>query len=178
MTKSTSRRSRPPRAEPAPQKAQHNTSDGTADSEDEEQRERYREMLEEYRTILPGVQVLLAFLLTAPFAARFADLDSLGRNLFMVAIISTAVAMLLFLTPTALHRIAPQTRRDERVRVAVRAAIAGMVMVAVGVVTAIYVVTRFIYGNTEAASVAGIVGGLAVVLWFLVPLVRRARDGD
>lgn len=42
----------------------------SSDSQDE-QCERYRELLEELRTIIPGAQVLFAFLLTLPLASRF-----------------------------------------------------------------------------------------------------------
>lgn len=139
-------------------------------------RDRYREVLEEYRTILPGVQVLLAFLLTVPFSQRFEQLDDLGRGLFMLAIISTAVAMLLFLMPAAFHRIAPNADREQRVRLAIRASVGGMVAVATSVVTAIYVVTRFVYDNTVAAYVGGVILGLAATLWFLLPLGRRLLD--
>jgi hypothetical protein len=51
-----------------------------ADEKDkEEERERYRELLEELRTIIPEAQVLFAFLLTVPFAARFSQIDSCGK---------------------------------------------------------------------------------------------------
>jgi uncharacterized membrane protein len=157
---------------------------GSADAneaEEEQLRDRYREALEEYRTILPGVQVLLAFLLTVPFSQRFEQLDDLGRDLFMVAIVSTAAAMLLFLMPTAFHRIAPDADREQRVRLAVRATVAGMLAVATAVVTAIFVVVRFVYDDTLAAYVAGVILGLAATLWFVLPLGRRlldARAGD
>ena len=147
-----------------------------SDADQEKLRDRYREALEEYRTILPGVQVLLAFLLTVPFSQRFEQLDDFGRDLFMLAIVSTAIAMLLFLMPTAFHRIAPDADREQRVRLAVRATVAGMMAVATSVVTAIFVVTRFVYDDTVAAVVAGSILALAVTLWFLLPLGRRLLD--
>ena len=147
-----------------------------SEADEEQLRDRYREALEEYRTILPGVQVLLGFLLTVPFSQRFEQLDDLGRDLFMVAIVSTALAILLFLMPTAFHRGAPDADREHRVRLAVRATIAGMVAVATSVVTAIFVVARFVYDDTVAAYVAGSILGLAVTLWFLIPLRRRLLD--
>lgn len=143
--------------------------------QDEEHRERYREVLEEYRTILPGVQVLFAFLLTAPFSPRFERLDEVGRNLFMLAIVSTAVSIVLLLSPTAYHRIAPRAGREKRLRVATRAAVGGLATVATAVVTAIFVVTRFVYDNDVAALLAGLIAGLALVLWFAIPIVRRFR---
>jgi uncharacterized membrane protein len=152
------------------------SSADTNEAEEEQLRDRYREALEEYRTILPGVQVLLAFLLTVPFSQRFEQLDDLGRDLFMVAIVSTAVAMLLFLMPTAFHRIAPDADREQRVRLAVRATVAGMLAVATSVVTAIFVVVRFVYDDTLAAYVAGVILCLAATLWFVLPLGRRLLD--
>ncbi|MEX2532681.1 MAG: DUF6328 family protein, partial [Nitriliruptoraceae bacterium] len=59
---------------------------GSSKADEEQLRDRYREALDQYRTILPGVQVLLAFLLTVPFTQRFEQLDDLGHQLFMVAI--------------------------------------------------------------------------------------------
>lgn len=143
--------------------------------DENEQRERYRELLEEFRTIIPGVQVLFAFLLTAPFSSRFSELDAVGRNSFMVALVSTALSTLLFLTPTSYHRIAPRSERGERIELAVRMAVAGLVMLAVGITAAVFLVTRFIYGSTEAVVVAGTIAVVAVVLWYLVPLARRIR---
>ncbi len=148
----------------------------SSEADEEELRDRYREALEEYRTILPGVQVLLGFLLTVPFSQRFEQLDELGRGLFMLAIVSTAIAILLFLAPMAFHRGAPDADREHRVRLAVRATIAGMLAVATAIVAAIFVVTRFVYDDTVAGVVAGSILGLAVTLWFLLPLGRRLLD--
>ncbi|MEX2532915.1 MAG: DUF6328 family protein [Nitriliruptoraceae bacterium] len=152
------------------------SSVGSSKADEEQLRDRYREALEEYRTILPGVQVLLAFLLTVPFTQRFEQLDDLGRELFMVAIISTVIAILLFLTPMALHRGAPDADRKHRVRLAIWATSAGMMAVAISVVTAVFVVTRLVYDDTVAAVVAGSILGLAITLWFLLPLGRRMLD--
>ncbi len=41
-------------------------------------RNRYEVLLQELRASLPGVQILSAFLLTAPFSQRFDELDDLG----------------------------------------------------------------------------------------------------
>jgi hypothetical protein len=45
-----------------------------------ELRDRYYGLLQELRVVLPGVQVLVAFLLTAPFATRFGQVDDAGRR--------------------------------------------------------------------------------------------------
>ena len=41
------------------------------------------ELLQELRVMLPGVQVLFAFLLTVPFSARFGEVTPLQRAVFL-----------------------------------------------------------------------------------------------
>src|SRR4029077_299561 len=82
----------------------------------DELRSRYYGLLQELRVLLPGAQVLVAFMLTAPFAARFSELDDVGRSLFGVALVSGSLAIISFATPSALHRFGPRTERSERLR--------------------------------------------------------------
>lgn len=153
--------------------------DETEPESQEELRERYRELLEELRTINPGVQVLFAFLLTAPFSARFAELDAVGRNSFMVALLSTTASALLFLAPASYHRLAPRSVRSERVRLTIWMALSGLTTLAIGMTAAVFLVTRFIYGSGEGIAVGASLAAFAVTLWFLLPLSRRlqARGG-
>src|SRR5680860_150888 len=123
----------------------------------DEERERYRELLAELRTVLPGVQVLFAFLLTAPFSARFSALDALGRSGFAVALVSAALSTVLLLAPTSYHRVAPRENRELRLRVAVALTVIGMLTLLVSIVAAVFVVTRFIFGMRE-----GLIVGAAV----------------
>jgi Kef-type K+ transport system membrane component KefB len=142
---------------------------------DPETRERYRELLEELRTILPGVQVLFAFLLTAPFSARFTELDEFGRDLYTAGLVGTALAMVVFLAPTSYHRIAPRRARADRLRSAIRMTVTGMLILAGSVSTVVYAVLRFIFGSDVANVVTILVAGAIVVLWYGVPLLRRAN---
>ena len=75
----------------------------------EELRKRYEMLLQELRVVLPGVQVLMAFLLTAPFAQRFDDLDDTGRRAYLVALVSALASTICLLTPTVFHRVADRT---------------------------------------------------------------------
>lgn len=140
---------------------------------EEELRDRYRELLEELRVILPGVQVLFAFLLTAPFSSRFPDLDLVGRRGYFVALVGAAASTLLLLTPTAYHRLAPDADRARRLRIAVRLTVAGLATLGTAIVAALFVVTRFVFENTAATVVAGGLLLLGAVLWYGLPLHRR-----
>ena len=141
----------------------------------DEQRERYSELLQELRTLLPGVQVLFAFLLTAPFAARFEQLDTVGRHGHAVAMVSAALATLLFLAPTSYHRIAPRQERRRRLRLGIALTIAGMVALAVSIGASVFVVTRFVYGNTPAVAMTAGLAVVVAILWYALPLRRRIR---
>lgn len=144
--------------------------DGTGDPET---RERYRELLEELRTILPGVQVLFAFLLTAPFSSRFTELDEFGLDLYAAGLVGTALAIVVFLTPASYHRIAPRRARADRLTTAIRMTVAGMLILAGSVTTVVFVVLRFIFGAGVAALVGGLLTGTILLLWYVVPLLRR-----
>jgi hypothetical protein len=55
--------------------------------------------------MLPGVQVLLAFLLTVPFTQRFVTLSSGERGVYFAAVALTSLAIVLLMTPGVQHRI-------------------------------------------------------------------------
>jgi hypothetical protein len=138
-----------------------------------EERQRYRELLEELRTILPGVQVLFAFLLTAPFSQRFGDLDEFGRDLYAVALIGTALVAVVLLSPASYHRIAPRRERAGRLRTAIRLMVVGMLLLGASMTIAVFTVMRFIFGSGVGVAVAAGLVGVLLVLWYVVPLLRR-----
>ena len=143
---------------------------------EQEDRERYRELLEELRVVLPGVQVLFAFLLTAPFSARFEELDSVGLNGYFVALISAALSTVMFMTPTSYHRIAPREDRSRRLRFAVRLTMGGMATLVLAIAAAVFVVTRFVFGVGAAGILAGGVLAAAGLLWYAIPVRRRLAN--
>src|SRR2546422_935131 len=63
------------------------------------------ELLGELRVALPGVQVLFAFLLVAPFNQRFGSVSSFERALYLCALLLTLLASILLIAPTLLHRL-------------------------------------------------------------------------
>ena len=69
----------------------------------DELRSRYGMLLQELRVILPGVQILSAFLLTAAFSQRFGELDVWGRRAYGVALTASIISVTCLLAPTMLH---------------------------------------------------------------------------
>lgn len=145
----------------------------------DEERRRYRELLEELRTMIPGAQVLLAFLLTVPFAARFGQVDETGKTVFVVSLMCAAAATVLFLAPAAYHRFADRSDRRARLRFGVRTAVVGLMLLGLAVAGVTFVVVRFLFGGVLAGTLAGALAALAFGLWVVVPIVDRHRsDGS
>jgi MFS family permease len=136
----------------------------------EELRKRYGMLLQELRVVLPGVQVLMAFLLTAPFAQRFADLDDTGRRAYLVALVSALASTICLLTPTVFHRVADRTARRVRLVWSVRLAVAGIVLLAVSLTAATWCITRLVFGTTSATIVAAAATVAFVGVWVTLPL--------
>lgn len=145
--------------------------------ENKNREERIREMnelLQELRVILPGVQVLFAFLLTVAFTQRFTDLNSYQQDVYFAALLSTAFATIFFIAPTSQHRLLwRQHARSQRLRLANALVIAGSFCLAVGVSCVVFLVADFIYGSITAAVATVLVAGTFIALWYLLPLAQR-----
>ena len=137
------------------------------------------ELLNELRVALPGVQVLFAFLLTAPFSARFADITSGQRSGYFLSLLCATAATVLLIAPTAHHRMLWRTRNKERLlRNANVLATVGIGFLALSMSTALYVVTDFLFDVGEAVLTAVAAGAGFVALWYVLPLTRRARGKE
>jgi amino acid transporter len=137
------------------------------------------ELLQELRVVIPGVQVLLAFLLTAPFQQRFAQLPGSMRNAFFASIACATLATAFLIAPSAHHRLRWRAGEKERlVRVGTRMAIAGTVFLAAAIVLALYVVTDVLF-TTNLAVLTGLAAlVLFGVLWYVVPLTGRSSSDE
>jgi hypothetical protein len=137
------------------------------------------ELLQELRVVLPGVQVLLAFLLTAPFQQRFASLPGSLRNAFFASIVCATLATVLLIAPSAHHRLRWRAGEKERlVRLGNQMAIAGTVFLAAAIVLALYVVTDVLF-TTNLAVLTGLAAlVLFGVLWYVVPLTGRSSSDE
>lgn len=141
----------------------------------EELRGRYYGLLEELRLVLPGAQVLVAFLLIAPFSQRFEELDRVGLNSYLVALLSSALATVCLITPTAYHRAGGRTARASRLKWSVRTTRAGLVLLALGLTAAMFCVTRFVFDNTLAATISAGLLVTITAMWGALPVLTGRR---
>ncbi len=135
------------------------------------------ELLQELRVAITGGQILFGFLLTVPFAQRWTETTGFQRALFLITLVSIATATAFFIAPTAAHRLRFH-RRDRPFLVAYAngVAIAGLVFLTVAMLSAMLLVTDFVFGDVTAIVATGVVAVAIVMLWFVVPLARYGRD--
>jgi MFS family permease len=140
-----------------------------------ELRDRYYGLLQELRVVLPGVQVLLAFLLTAPFASKFDDLDSWGRRAYQIALTSSMLSVTFLLSPTFLHRFGERTARRDRLLWSIRLMVVGLILLGISLLTALWGVARFVFGDATAWELVVPVAVTMLVLWVVLPFTLRRR---
>jgi hypothetical protein len=149
------------------------------ESERERWQRNFSELLQELRVAQTGVQILFAFLLTLVFTARFGELNAFQRNVYVIALLAAAGATALIIAPVAYHRMLFRLgRKPELVRSAHRMASGGLAMLLVAMVSSVLLVTDFILDRTIALILTGVVAAFFVLLWGVLPLVRRFDDDD
>ena len=129
-------------------------------------------LIEECRMVIPGIQALLGFQLIAVFNQGFAEkLAEPVQRVHLVALILTALAMALVMTPAAIHRIAePESVSERFLWMASNLLLAGMLTLAFGVALDVYVVTTALTSSGAVGALLG-VALLALFgwLWLLLP---------
>jgi predicted membrane channel-forming protein YqfA (hemolysin III family) len=150
-----------------------------AESKEERLDRELIEFLNELRVLLPGVQVLFAFLLTVPFTNRFEDVTNGQRQVFFATFLCTTAATALLIAPSAYHRLRWRQHDKERLlRTANRLSIGGMVFLTLALVGAVYLVTDLLFHYAAAAVVTAAVGAFFVWFWWGLPLWRAAADDN
>jgi phosphatidylserine synthase len=156
--------------------------DETGTSGDETEKERVdRELIEflnEVRVVLPGVQVLFAFLLTLPFTGTFSDINGAERFAYNVAFFATALAAVLMITPTSFHRLRfRKGDKEEILRTSNRLILAGILCLGVAIVAVVWLVSELVFTPSIAIVICIVSALIVVTLWFALPLSRRFVEG-
>ena len=135
------------------------------------------ELLQELRIVIPGVQVLFAFLLTVPFSQGFTRLDSLQEGVFFATLLCTAAATALLIAPSSHHRVLfRQGVREQRLKLGNVLAILGLAFLVPAMVGVLFVITDLIFGTVAAIIVTALATLVFVLLWFVLPLPYRTND--
>jgi Kef-type K+ transport system membrane component KefB len=150
-----------------------------SESEDQRLNRNLDQLLQELRVVLPGVQVLFAFLLAVPFSSRFSKVDDFERDVYFVALLLSAVAVALLMAPSMQHRILfRHSQKRFLVNVGSVMTIAGMTALAFAIVLSLVLVAHFLFGSGAAWAAGGLAFVAFGLLWYALPIQRRLSDHD
>ena len=134
------------------------------------------QMLTEARIIIPGCQALLGFQLIAMMTQAFDELPQDAKIMHAAGLCCVTIAMILLMTPAALHRLSFAGNDSERfLRLGSAFVIAGPLPLALGIAADVYVVFLKINHSATFTVLASSVLLLAMLaLWYFYPVWLRA----
>jgi hypothetical protein len=136
------------------------------------------QMLTEARVILPGAQALLGFQLIVMMTKAFDRLEPVAQTVHLIALMSLVLAIVLLISPAAIHRLAFQGRDDRRFLGPASFIITlALVPLTASISCDMWVALFKLYGNDPLPTVAALTtAALLSGLWFLLPLAIRASS--
>jgi hypothetical protein len=136
-----------------------------------------RNVLEEARMVIPGVQAIFGFQTLAVFNNRFSELPAHGTAAYVLGLGLMALAIALLMTPAAYHRIAERGQVSRRlVNLASGFVTAGMIPLMLGLALDVFVVLLAATEDATVATACGVVSAVVFCgLWFGMPLALRVR---
>jgi hypothetical protein len=136
----------------------------------------FSDMLSEMRILLPGAQMLSAFLIILPFNGGFAKIVHLEKLLFLATFLFALASLVLLSAPAIQHRLLrPLKDRARFKRIASRQIVAGAFALAIALVLGTDLVISEVFGATIGLLVAALMGLLILVAWWLMPVYLRRK---
>lgn len=138
----------------------------------------FADLLAELRVLLPGTQLLTAFLITLPFSAGFAKIVQFEKWVFAATFVCSLSSLVFFSAPAVQHRLLrPLKDRARFKELATRLTILGCIALALALVLGAYLVLAEVFGPALGMAAAGMALVLIVSVWALLPLAWKAK-GD
>lgn len=139
----------------------------------------HEQLFHELRSILPGAEVLFAFLLTIAFTERFKSLTDTQRNVYFATFLIAGAALVLLLSPTAFHRIRfRQGDKEAMLRLANVEMIAAMMLMSMAITGVVFLICDLLFSTTLALLVCAPLLAFISTIWWLVPLRRKFNNLD
>jgi len=145
--------------------------------EKESLKDEMRNVIEEARMVLPGIQALFGFQTMAVFNNRFEDIADSSKLVYLVALGLLVLAMGLLMTPAAYNRLAERGQVSRKmINLSSTLITAGMLPLMLAFALDVYVVVIAAFDRPEAGIFAAIGTALLLAgLWFIMPLASKKR---
>lgn len=138
----------------------------------------FSDMLSEMRILLPGAQMLSAFLIVLPFNGGFRQIVQSEKYVFLATFFFALSSLILLSAPAVQHRIMrPLKNRERFKRFATRQIVAGAFALGIALVLGTNLVISEVFGPHIGLIAAGAMGTIVVLTWWLLPVwIRRRHD--
>ncbi len=133
------------------------------------------DLLSELRILLPGAQMLTAFLVILPFNGGFDQIRQEERYVYLATFLCALVSLVFFAAPAAQHRLQrPLIDREGFKRRANRLVVAGPAFLSIALCLATQLVLdEVLHLAWLSWAVAIAVAILISIIWWLIPLRSR-----
>jgi len=129
-----------------------------------------RDIIEEARCILPGLQAVFGFQTIAVFNERFTDLTTYAQVCHLVGLCLLVVAMGMLMTPAVYNRAQHGRATSRMLRISRKSIRGGLIPLAVGLSLDMLTVMSLATDSLALSIVAAVASLLLFVgLWYLLP---------
>ena len=137
------------------------------------------ELLQELRVTQTGVAILFSALLTLPFSARFGAVTSGQRDVYLTALVLSALTTVTLIAPVAYHRLLFGTgHKAGLVVLGNRLARLGLGLLVLTLVAVLLLVLLVLLEDRLASLSAIAFAAFTAALWFVPALLLRRREAD
>ena len=136
------------------------------------------DMLSELRILLPGAQMLTAFLIILPFNGGARQVIQGERFVFLATFFFALVSLVLMSAPAIQHRLMrPLISRERFKRVATRQIVAGSAALAFAFTLGTNLVISTVFGKFSGNVASGAMATLIIGLWCVLPMYLKRKHG-
>ena len=132
------------------------------------------DMLSELRILLPGAQMLTAFLIILPFNGGARHIILTDRLVFLATFFCALSSLVLLSAPAIQHRLMrPLVNRGRFKRLATRQIVAGSIALAFAFILGTNMVIAEVFGTLVGAIASGAIALLIGSVWVTLPLYLK-----
>lgn len=136
------------------------------------------DMLSELRILLPGAQMLTAFLIILPFNSGGRQIIQDERIVFLATFFFALASLVLMSAPAIQHRLMrPLINRERFKRVATRQIVAGSFSLALAFTLGTNLVISTVFGKMVGNVASGTMAVLILLLWGVLPMYLKRKHG-